>query len=135
MSTPSSPISNLHLRPLGPVFNVQPPYVPAPLQAKMILNEMLMNVVMPFFHPFNAKYSATAPQKRKHKPPHAAISRCSLLSTCEGVTIYKHLLLGCGNAGMFHPVLLNLPFTPQTTEQYHIPDFCSHWQKTSDWSS
>lgn len=102
---------------------------------KMILNEMLMNVVMPFFLPFNAKYSATAPQKRKYKPPHAAVSRCSLLSTCEGVPIYKHLLLGCANAGMFQPVLLNLPFTPLRTEQYHIPDFCSHWQKTSDWSS
>lgn len=81
------------------------------------------------------KYLATALQKRKNKPPHTAVSRCSLLSTCEGMPIKKHLLLGCGNTGMFQPVLLNLPFAPLSTEQYHIPGFCSHWQKTSDWSS
>lgn len=88
-----------------------------------------------FFPRIMLKYSATAPQKRKNKPPRTSVSRCSLLSTCEGVPIYKHLLLGCGNAGMFQPVLLNLPFTPLRTGQYHIPDFCSHWQETSGWSA
>lgn len=53
----------------------------------------------------------------------------TLLSTCEGTPIYKHLLLGCGNASVFQPVLLNLPFAPLTTEQHHIPIFVATGRK------
>lgn len=35
---------------------------------------------------------------------------------------------------MFQSVLLNLPFVSLRTQQYHIPNFCCHWQELSDWS-
>lgn len=83
-----------------------------------------------FFSPLNAKILSKIPQKEKTNL-YTKQSLDEFLPTCEGVPVYKHLLLGHGNAGMFQTVLQNLSLR---TEHYYILDFCSHWQDTSNLS-
>lgn len=131
----SNPISSLKLTSLHPIDESLTSNYRISLlhcELKIILNKMLMNVMMLFSY-LMLKWSATAPQKVTNLHTQQSLDAHSFLHM-KLCLFTNNCCCDMGMPACFSPVLLNLPFVPLRTQQYHFLNFCCHWQELLDWS-